>query len=226
MKKIRTLGGRCFHDCGRGAMTAGWLTARCPPRCAPCTESGCAPTTSPGWPGRARRRSWTLRQHPAGAGPWPCAPGAWGYVGRVEVERALQEELRLEYQPGLLRPPGGQAPDAVPVRRRASAILRPAPAEGRPVPPGGPPPPRSPSTAGGRRPRPCTTYDQLTEPPGDHLLSALLSCGRPGRTAARLHPADAFCGRPTTPICCASSAPSTGRTQKVLLRAIGDRLTC
>ena len=40
-----------------------------------------------------------LRQHPG----WSRAlalvpPGAWGYVGRVEVERALQEELRLEYQ--------------------------------------------------------------------------------------------------------------------------------
>ena len=40
-----------------------------------------------------------LRQHPG----WSRAlslvpPGAWSYVGRVEVERALQEELRLEYQ--------------------------------------------------------------------------------------------------------------------------------
>ena len=40
-----------------------------------------------------------LRQHPG----WSRAmalvpPGSWGYVGRVEVESALQEELRLEYQ--------------------------------------------------------------------------------------------------------------------------------
>ena len=39
-----------------------------------------------------------LRQHPG----WSRAlalvpPGAWGYVGRVEVERALWEELELEY---------------------------------------------------------------------------------------------------------------------------------
>lgn len=40
-----------------------------------------------------------LRQHPGWSRALALVPaGAWGYVGRVEVERALQEELSLEYQ--------------------------------------------------------------------------------------------------------------------------------
>ena len=40
-----------------------------------------------------------LRQHPGWSRAMALIPaGSWSYVGRVEVERSLQEELRLEYQ--------------------------------------------------------------------------------------------------------------------------------
>lgn len=40
-----------------------------------------------------------LRQHPGWSRALSrCAPGSWKYVGRVELEAALEEELRLEYR--------------------------------------------------------------------------------------------------------------------------------
>lgn len=39
-----------------------------------------------------------LREHPGWSRALSqCAPGSWSYVGRIEVEDALREELRLEY---------------------------------------------------------------------------------------------------------------------------------
>ena len=39
-----------------------------------------------------------LRQHPGWSKALSqCVPGGWKYVGRIEVEQALREELRLEY---------------------------------------------------------------------------------------------------------------------------------
>ena len=174
-----------------------------------------------------------LRQHPG----WSRAlalvpPGAWGYVGRVEVERALQEELRLEYQSLAYYVPREDKPlmqfqlraaersAILSALRRLKAGLAPREA---------PPPPRIAlhSRLDEAAAAACTTYDQLTEAARDTIYYSALRQLRPPRTdeLPDFTRADAVLRTAYyAHLLRIVRSQYQGRTQKVLLRAIGEQI--
>ena len=174
-----------------------------------------------------------LRQHPG----WSRAlalvpPGAWGYVGRVEVERALQEELRLEYQSLAYYVPREDKPlmqfqlraaersAILSALRRLKAGLSPREA---------PPPPRIAlhSRLDEAAAAACTTYDQLTEAARDTIYYSALRRLRPPRTdeLPDFTRADAVLRTAYyAHLLRIVRSQYQGRTQKVLLRAIGEQI--
>ena len=142
-----------------------------------------------------------LRQHPG----WSRAlalvpPGAWGYVGRVEVERALQEELRLEYQSlAYYVPREAPPPPRIALHSRLDEAAAAA----------------------------CTTYDQLTEAARDTIYYSALRQLRPPRTdeLPDFTRADAVLRTAYyAHLLRIVRSQYQGRTQKVLLRAIGEQI--
>ena len=174
-----------------------------------------------------------LRQHPGWSRALALAPpGAWAYVGRVELENALREELRLEYQSLAYYVPREDKP-LMQFQLRAAergailAALRRLKA-GRSARETAP----APRTAlrgklDEAAAAACTTYDQLTEAARNTIYYGALCQLRPPRadglpdfTRADAVLRTAYYAHLLRIV----RAQYQGRTQKVLLRALGEQI--
>ena len=174
-----------------------------------------------------------LRQHPG----WSRAlslvpPGAWSYVGRVEMEGALRDELRLEYRSLSYYVPREDKPLMQFQLRAAerSALL----AALRRLKTGRYAKEPPPTSAVPLRLRldegalaSCTSYDQLLDAARDTIYAPVLRHLRPSRdgalpdfTLAEAALRTAYFSHLYRIVHC----QYTGRTQKVLLRALGEQI--
>ncbi len=172
-----------------------------------------------------------LRQHPG----WSRAlslvpPGAWSYVGRVEMEGALRDELRLEYRSLSYYVPREDKP-LMQFQLRAAersallaALRRLKTGRYAKEPPhvcGAPPP-----AAGRGALASCTSYDQLLAA-RDTIYAPVLRHLRPSRDGALPDFTLAEAALRTayfSHLYRIVHRQYTGRTQKVLLRALGEQI--
>ena len=174
-----------------------------------------------------------LRQHPG----WSRAlslvpPGAWSYVGRVEMEGALRDELRLEYRSLSYYVPREDKPLMQFQLRAAerSALL----AALRRLKTGRYAKEPPPTSAVPLRLRldegalaSCTSYDQLLDAARDTIYAPVLRHLRPSRDGALPDFTLAEAALRTayfSHLYRIVHRQYTGRTQKVLLRALGEQI--
>ena len=174
-----------------------------------------------------------LRQHPG----WSRAlslvpPGAWSYVGRVEMEGALRDELRLEYRSLSYYVPREDKPLMQFQLRAAerSALL----AALRRLKTGRYAKEPPPTSAVPLRLRldegalaSCTSYDKLLDAARDTIYAPVLRHLRPSRDGALPDFTLAEAALRTayfSHLYRIVHRQYTGRTQKVLLRALGEQI--